>query len=281
MKTNKLFALCLAAWLYIAASAQVTPVSQMELLDRGLVAIPTNTAGTTNFVSWRLLGTDVKAATTFDLLRDGEVIASDLTKTNYSDTGGSPTARYQVVTKVNGSTTETSPESLPWPQKFLSLKLDRPQGGIHKSWDGGVNVPYAYYPNDMSAGDVDGDGQYELFLKWESTHAQDNSYSKGYTGNTYIDCYKVAYDGLSAANNQPAAQLLWRIDLGQNIRDGAHYTQFMVYDFDGDGRAEMMCPRLEGRSGQLCEPGCHRLRHQGARQHEGLSQQRRPRAVGT
>ena len=35
--------------------------------------------------------------------------------------------------------------------------------------------------------------------------------------------------------------LLWRIDLGRNIRAGAHYTQFMVYDLDGDGKAEVSC----------------------------------------
>ena len=223
--------------------AQVTPTSQMEQLDRGLVAIPTSS--TTNFVSWRLLGTDDKHSVTFDLLRDGTVIASDLSKTNYSDTKGSSTAQYQVVTKVNGNVTETSEPVSPWDKKFLTLQLDRPAGGIHASWNGGKNVSYAYYPNDMSVGDVDGDGRYELFVKWESTHAQDNSYSKGYTGNTYIDCYKVL-PGESVDGNATNCQRLWRIDLGQNIRDGAHYTQFMVYDFDGDGRAEMMCKTATG-----------------------------------
>ena len=214
------------------ASAQVTPLSQMEKLDRGLVA--TRSGLTKNFISWRLFGTDDKAATTFDLLRDGEVIASDLKVTNFEDSRGTASSTYQVVTKKNGVATETSQSVNTWEKKFLTLKLDRPAGGKHASWNGSTNVPYAYYPNDMSVGDVDGDGQYELFLKWESTHAQDNSYSKGYTGNTYIDCYRL--DGTR----------LWRIDLGQNIRDGAHYTQFMVYDFDGDGKAEMMCKTATG-----------------------------------
>ena len=82
-------------------------------------------------------------------------------------------------------------------------------------------------------GDVDGDGQYEIFLKWEPTNARDNSHD-GYTGPVLIDCYRL--DGTR----------LWRIDLGRNIRAGAHYTQFMVYDFDGDGRAEMMCRTADG-----------------------------------
>ena len=238
MKITKLFTLTALLATTIGAGAQVTPVSQMEKLDRGLVAVPASS--TSNFVSWRLLGTDDKANTTFDLLRDGQVIAADLKVTNYTDKSGSATSKYSVVTKVSGNQSETSGEVTPWEAKYKLLKLDRPAGGIHATWgDGknrskGTNLPYAYYPNDMSVGDVDGDGQYELILKWESTHAQDNSYTLGYTGNTIIDCYRM--DGTK----------LWRIDLGQNIRDGAHYTQFMVYDFDGDGRAEMICKTATG-----------------------------------
>ena len=238
MNKLRLFFMSLMALVTIASKAQITPASQMEKLDRGLVAVPTST--TANFVSWRLLGTDDKANTTFDLLRNGTVIASGLTKTNYQDTQGSATAKYQVVTKVNGSTIENSAEVTPWGKKYLSLKLDRPKGGTISNWSntdastGPTTATYAYYPNDMSVGDVDGDGQYELFLKWESTHAQDNSRSHGATGNTFIDCYKL--DGTR----------LWRLDLGLNIRDGAHYTQFMVYDFDGDGKAEMMCKTAAG-----------------------------------
>ena len=236
---NKLRLYTMTVWAAAAlcAQAQVTPASQMEKLDRGLVAVPTS--GTANFVSWRLLGTDDKAATTFDLLRDGKVIASGLTKTNYSDTGASATAKYQVVTKVNGAEKDTSAEVTAWGKKFLTLALDRPEGGVHAQWktDGNnwsKNVSYSYTPNDMSVGDVDGDGQYELFVKWDPSHAQDNSQSFGYTGSVYIDCYKL--DGTK----------LWRIDLGNNIRAGAHYTQFMVYDFDGDGKAEMMCKTAPG-----------------------------------
>ena len=235
-----------------SVSAQITPRSQMENLDRGLVAIPTNAAGTTCFVSWRLLGTDRKASTTFDLLRDGQTIAENLKVCNYTDPEASTTALYRVVTKANGNALDTSEAVRPWSQKFLTLQLQRPAGGIHKSFDGKSNVPYAYYPNDMSVGDVDGDGTYELFLKWESTHAQDNSYSRGYTGNTYIDCYKLEASvqgdlpSPSQSNGICNPRLLWRVDLGQNIRDGAHYTQFMVYDFDGDGLAEMMCKTATG-----------------------------------
>jgi rhamnogalacturonan endolyase len=208
----------------LGMSAQVTPQSQMERLDRGVVAIPTSVLSGKTFLSWRLLGTDDKAATTFDVVRDGEVIASGLTNTNYEDNGGSATAKYEIVTKVNGQQTETSKPVTPWAKKFLTLTLDQPATGT----EGGT-----YTPNDMSVGDIDGDGQYELFVKWNPSTAHDNS-EDGKTDKVFIDCYRL--DGTK----------LWRIDLGKNIRAGAHYTQFMVYDFDGDGKAEMICKTAPG-----------------------------------
>ena len=80
---------------------------------------------------------------------------------------------------------------------------------------------------------MDGDGEYEIILKWDPTNAHDNSHD-GYTGEVIFDCYKL--DGTQ----------LWRINLGKNIRAGAHYTQFLVYDFDGDGKAEMVCKTSAG-----------------------------------
>ena len=233
MNTLRLYIVTFLALIALCSQAQVTPTSQMEKLDRGLVAVPTST--TANFISWRLLGTDDKANTTFDLLRDGIVIASNLKVSNYQDTQGSATARYQVVTKVNGIETETSAEVMPWTKKFLTLTLNRPATGS----GGGT-----YTPNDMSVGDVDGDGQYELFVKWDPSNSHDNSQS-GKTDNVYIDCYKIA-NGEVSDDRLTNCQLLWRIDLGKNIRAGAHYTQFMVYDFDNDGKAEMMCKTATG-----------------------------------
>ena len=222
-----LSSLCLTAAL--TSQAQVTPVSQMEYLDRGVVAL-LDASAMGNFVSWRFLGTDDKN-TRFDLIRNGEVIASDLTVTNYDDWDWdydpSNPYEYQVVTKVNGQVIDTSAPVTPWPGVYKQLKLDRPAGGTTESG------AYTYTPNDCSVGDVDGDGQYEIFVKWDPSNSKDNS-QDGYTGNVIIDCYKL--DGTK----------LWRIDLGRNIRAGAHYTQFMVYDFDGDGKAEMICKTAPG-----------------------------------
>lgn len=204
------------------SKAQITPISQMEKLDRGLVALPAN-SGSGNFVSWRFLGTDDNNAR-FDLVRNGTTIASDLEVTNYKDASGNSSSEYQVITKVNGEVISTSDPVKAWGDVYKKLKLDRPAKGVL----GGT-----YSPNDCSVGDVDGDGEYELFVKWDPNNSKDNSQSDK-TDNVYIDCYK--FDGTK----------LWRIDLGVNIRAGAHYTQFQVFDYDGDGKAEMMCKTAPG-----------------------------------
>ncbi|MEK8169064.1 hypothetical protein NKH77_02190 [Streptomyces sp. M19] len=92
---------------------------------------------------------------------------------------------------------------------------------------------YTYEANDASVGDLDGDGSLDFVLKWQPTNAKDNSQS-GTTGNTVVDGYKL--DGTR----------LWRIDLGRNIRSGAHYTQFQVFDYNGDGRAEVAMKTADG-----------------------------------
>ena len=208
--------------LLLCGKAQITPISQMEKLDRGLVALPAN-SGRGNFVSWRFLGTDDNN-TRFDLVRNGATIATDLEVSNYKDDSGDSSSEYQVITKVNGEAVNTSNPVKAWGEVYKKLKLDRPAKGAQ----GGT-----YSPNDCSVGDVDGDGEYEIFVKWDPSNSQDNS-NGGKTDNVYIDCYKL--DGTK----------LWSIDLGVNIRAGAHYTQFQVYDFDGDGKAELMCKTAPG-----------------------------------
>jgi rhamnogalacturonan endolyase len=236
----------LFAWFaFVAVSAfsqkPNTPASQVEKLDRGLVAIP----GTNGkcFLSWRLLGTD-NQNTTFRILKNGTVLRDDITGATSFQVTGSSTDKFQVVTLQNGVVTETSPEVVPWKSSFLQIPLDRPAGGTISNWrpydsstktyGSAISQEYTYSPNDCSVGDVDGDGQYEIFVKWDPSTSQDNSIGSGNSGSVYIDCYKL--DGTK----------LWRIDLGNNIRAGAHYTQFLVYDFDKDGKAELMCKTAPG-----------------------------------
>lgn len=211
--------------------AQNASSSYMEHLDRGVVALPAQGKGI--FVSWRMLGTDSKNVC-FDVVRDGKVIASHIKATNYTDQDGTAAHTYQIVTyqempKADGiAHREVSQKVKPWADLYQSMPISRPKGGTTP--DG---RSYTYTPNDCSVGDVDGDGEYEIILKWDPSNSHDNSHN-GYTGDVIFDCYKLS------------GKKLWRINLGKNIRAGAHYTQFLVYDFDGDGKAEMICKTSAG-----------------------------------
>ena len=203
----------------LAVTSTATGLAQNERLDRGVVAVKN---GSSTFVSWRVMNTDTDDVT-FDLLRGGNVIQQGLAVSNVSVSGGADDSEYQVVVRKNGSETETTASVTRWDNIFKSVKLDRPAS----------QTGYHYFPNDCSVADLDGDGQYELIIKWDPSNNQDNSNS-GKTGNVYLDAYKL--DGTK----------LWRVDLGPNIRAGAHYTQFLVYDFNGDGCAELICKTAQG-----------------------------------
>ena len=208
-----------------------TPAEQMENIGRAPVALPASD-GKGNFLSWRLLGTDGKN-TVFDVVRNGTTIKSDIKVSNFVDTEGTETSSYEIVVKDNGNEVERTKAFTPWGNSFLRQTLDRPAEGSTPKGES-----YTYSPNDCSVGDVDGDGQYELIVKWNPSNSHDNS-EAGYTGNVFLDAYK-----LDMTSEQP--EKLWRIDLGVNIRAGAHYTQFLVYDFDGDGKAELICKTAAG-----------------------------------
>jgi rhamnogalacturonan endolyase len=208
------------------AASRLQPPRQMEYLDRGLVAVKVE-GGV--FVSWRLLGTE-PSDIGFNLYRDGvKVNAAPITdSTNFLDPHGTPDSKYTVRAVVNGREQRDSGESGVWGANYLTLPLDKPADGTTP--DGAA---YTYSANDASAADLDGDGQYEIILKWDPSNSKDNS-QNGYTGNVYLDAYKL--DGTR----------MWRIDLGRNIRAGAHYSPFMVYDLDGDGKAEVAVKTADG-----------------------------------
>lgn len=198
----------------------------MENLNRGLVAV--RTSPNQIFLTWRLWGTE-PTTTTFNVYRDGKKINTTplAITTNFIDNSEN-TGIYTVRAVVNNIEQKDSEKAEIWEQQYLDIPLKAPTGGTTP--DG---VEYTYNANDCSVGDVDGDGEYEIILKWDPSNAKDNS-QKGYTGNVYLDALKM--DGTH----------LWRIDLGKNVRAGAHYTQFMVYDFDSDGKAEIACKTADG-----------------------------------
>ena len=206
----------------------------MEKLDRGTVAVKTN-GGV--YLSWRLLGTESLTNQAFDIYRDSEKIytTGEHDATCYTDSKGTADNKYTVVPKgeaidkteaVDVWTTNTTYKGRSVAYKDIAFKV--PDGGKTPT-----DEEYTYTANDMSVGDLDGDGEYEYIVKWDPSNSKDNSV-KGYTGNVYLDAYEL--DGT----------LLWRIDLGVNIRAGAHYTQYMVYDFDGDGKSEVILKTAPG-----------------------------------
>ena len=196
-----------------------------EQLDRGVIAIRDSNK---IIISWRTLITDA-IEEPFDIYRNGTKLnKKPVTKggTFYIDNHPLTTdATYEIRGGgKNGSYTLSADA----PTGYLPIKLQKPSEGITP--DGEI---FRYIANDASVADVDGDGQYEIILKWDPSNAHDNAHD-GYTGPTLFDCYRL--DGT----------LLWRIDMGINIRSGAHYVPFIVYDLDGDGKAELIVRTSDG-----------------------------------
>lgn len=223
-QTVFIFAIGLSILFSANIYGQKTKLRQMEKLSRGVVAV--NEGGGKVFVSWRMFGTDSDKIA-FNLYRetDGKTLKlndkpiadvtffidekADLKKTNsyfVRAVSGKKETSAKFTLAANSET-----------KQYLSVPLQTPNG---------------YTANDASVGDLDGDGEYEIVLH-QAGRGRDNS-QFGMTDAPILQAYKL--DGT----------LLWTINLGKNIREGAHYTQFMVYDFDGDGKAEIACKTADG-----------------------------------
>lgn len=228
MKKSIAFGIAVTAALALnAQDAYNHDKMQKEHLNRGVVAVresPQKVA-----VSWRFLTSDPED-TQFDVYRNGKKVNKAPLKSStffIDDNASAEAAVYEVKARGNAASGKyTLPQDAP--VGYIDIPVDRPELGVDL-----FGKEYFYTANDASIGDVDGDGQYEIFLKWDPTNSHDNAHD-GFTGPTLIDCYRL--DGTR----------LWRIDLGENIRSGAHYTPFLVADFDGDGCAELICKTADG-----------------------------------
>ena len=199
-------ALCL-----LSANADV---QVKEKLNRAPVAVKTSQG---ILVSWRYLAADGDA--TFSVYRNGSLIKEGIADdTNYLDADGSAGDTYKVVSSKGGEA-----EVQAWDNMFTKISIPRP--AARKTLAGGLTGRYR--PDDIAVGDVDGDGDYELIVKWFPDNQRDSG-KDGYASATYIDCYEM--DGTQK----------WRLDVGDGVRSGNHTTQIIVYDLDGDGKAEVM-----------------------------------------
>ncbi len=267
MKYIYLLFLIVSGFILVQSVGSDKPGRQMEDLDRGIVAIRINPDEV--FISWRMLGTDPEMVG-FNLYRGGMRLNNKplIQSTNFTDRI-SANEVYSVRAVIRGKEQKDSDTCGVRSVNYFRIPLNRPPSGTvkgevvrparspgqprdrsgdtlirsgrpalippgYKSGDPPAGPrQYNYSPGDASVGDLDGDGQYELVLKWDPSNARDNS-QDGFTGNVILDAYEL--DG----------KQLWRINLGTNIRAGAHYTQFLVFDFDGDGRAEVACKTADG-----------------------------------
>lgn len=206
--------------LLLACSLTTSALQTEERIGRVPVAVTTSQG---ILVSWRSLKSDAPNQA-FNVYRNGTLIASDITtKTNFVDKDGKAGDTYRIET--SGSASETKA----WDNIYTSIELARPKSRK----DAAGKTTGRYRPDDISVGDVDGDGEYELVLKWMPDNARDSG-KEGYSSPAYISCYEM--DGTP----------LWTIDTGYGIRSGNHYTQFLVYDFDGDGKAEVIFKTAAG-----------------------------------
>lgn len=183
------------------------------------------------------------------IYKNGQFLATETYSTNYIDPNGTSSDTYQVAPIVNGVEGEKCDSVAPFASgsNYFDIPVDRPKSTLTTTTtittdENGNELPEnqwhtetkvnEYTIVDTSCGDLDGDGEYELIVKWDCA-SRDNSQAS-LTGNVYLDAYKLN------------GKKLWRIDLGKNIRAGAHYTQFLVYDFDMDGKAEVACKTAPG-----------------------------------
>ena len=216
---------------------------QMEKLDRGLIAIKTDGG---IYLSWRLFDSEdnifgsADKNVSFNVYRDGKKISEVATKTNYVDS--TVGTNYSVAPVINGVEGEKCNPVTVYNNSYFDIPLLKPDDETIYDPSGNELATYSFFPADCSTGDVDGDGEYEIIVKWTSSeHDVGSPGDPAYSGTVHLAAYKL--DGTK----------LWKNDiaLGKNVYSSAHTVQFLVYDFDGDGKSEVMCQTsLGSKDGQ-------------------------------
>ncbi|MBN2063458.1 MAG: hypothetical protein JW745_01560, partial [Sedimentisphaerales bacterium] len=216
MRVSNFFRVVLILFVGGLMTCPAYAVRFMEKLDRGLVAV--YKGGTQVYVGWRMFGTDPDNIA-FNVYRGTvKINAAPVTNsTNYLDSAGNVNAKYSVAAVIDGVEQPLSGPVTVWSSYCRSINLSAVEG--------------SYEVNDISVGDLDGDGSYEIVLKRLATERSETS-----TLFNLIEAYKL--DGT----------MLWRIDLGPNNLYAPVDVNPIVYDFDSDGRAEVALRTCEGNT---------------------------------
>ena len=200
----------------------------MDTLDRGLIAVSQPSGGV--YVSWRIYGTEYYDVG-YNIYRDGvKLNVVPLEISNYIDAGGNSASKYSVSAVVNGVEQPRSAAVSVWDKDYLVIPK-----ATRTSNDGTTDITEHFEPNDATFGDVDGDGQMEVFIKQWNTVDHNAGFPVSSVDFDRIEVYKL--DGT----------LLWWIDCGPNLTDFQHNeTNIAVYDWDMDGKAEAVMRAADG-----------------------------------
>ena len=194
----------------------------IDKLDRGVVAV--KTAGGV-FVSWRIQS-DEYYDVTYNLYRDGSLIAENLTVSNFKDVAGTTASSYAVEAMKRGVRQPMSATATPWANSYLEITPKHD-----------ASITSTLVPNDACCADVDGDGQVEILLKYDNQSEINASFPRNGNNGEYsiFECLKL--DGT----------VLWWVNCGPNMGDFQNNEQNIVgYDWDLDGKAEAIFRAADG-----------------------------------
>lgn len=215
-----------------------TVLKQAEDLKRGLAAVPAKDGGI--LVSWRYLGTD-KSSYYAHISRNDEYIATVSDTTNYVDKYGKGGDKYRVEiydsdindhdsrdpALIDAKPVDTA-ECTAWDKEYMSIPV--------KQYDKG-----SYIVDDASVGDLDGDGEYEIIVR-RTPSDYFNQLQVDEESKKVIDM-REAYPLIEAYEMDGTH--MWTLDIGKNEANEID-VNFLVYDFDGDGKAEVAMRSYDG-----------------------------------
>jgi rhamnogalacturonan endolyase len=194
----------------------------VEKFNRGIVAVHANKGQV--YVGWRLLTTD-SPETAFNVYRsieNGKAVKLNskpiITTTDFIDKKPvlDRESSYWIRPVINGKELEASEKTL--------VKADTPSQMAYKT----IKFQGDYMPQKIAVGDLNGDGEYDFVIKQPNQSIDPGGNNPNTDGTTYkLEAYLS--DGT----------FLWRVDLGLGIEPGIWYSPYVVFDFDGDGKAEV------------------------------------------